>query len=67
MTLTFIQGHTCVSNLPMFYLYCNTNTMEFKLGMTVDVCMAYMPMLVSVILTLMQGHSEKSALSYLDN
>ena len=31
--------------------------MAFKLGMTVDLCMAYMLMLVSMTLTLMQGHS----------
>ena len=40
--------------------------------MTVDVCMAYMLMLVSMTLTLMQGHSgladeKKSVLNYLDN
>ena len=31
--------------------------MAFKLGMTVDLCMAYVLILVSMILTLMQGHS----------
>ena len=31
--------------------------MAFKLGMSVDLCMAYMPMLVSMTLTLMQGHN----------
>ena len=31
--------------------------MAFKLGMMVDLCMAYMLMLVSVTLRLMQGHS----------
>ena len=46
--------------------------MAFKLGMTVDLCMAYMPMPVSMALTLMQGLSglasaKQSALNYLDN
>ena len=46
--------------------------MAFKLGMTADLCTAYMLMLVSMTLTLMQGHSGlaeggKSALIYLDN
>ena len=31
--------------------------MEFKLGMKEDLCMAYILMLVSMTLTLMQGHS----------
>ena len=31
--------------------------MAFKLGMTVDLCMAYMLMLVSMTLTLIQGHN----------
>ena len=31
--------------------------MAFKLGMTVDLCMAYMLMLVSMTLILMKGHS----------
>ena len=31
--------------------------MTFKLAMSVDLCMAYMPMLISMTLTLMQGHS----------
>ena len=30
--------------------------MAFKLGMAADVCMAYLLMLISVILTLMPGH-----------
>ena len=30
--------------------------MAFELGMTVDLCMAYMLILVSMTLTLMQGH-----------
>ena len=45
--------------------------MAFKLGMTVDVCMAYMLTLVSMTFTLMQGHSgsakAQKALNYLDN
>ena len=31
--------------------------MAFKLGIAVDACMAYMLMLMSMTLTLMQGHS----------
>ena len=46
--------------------------MAFKPGMPVDLCMANMLMLVSMILTLMQGGSglgegENSALNYFDN
>ena len=31
--------------------------MAFKLGMKVDLCMGYILMVVSMTLTLMQGHS----------
>ena len=31
--------------------------MAFKYGTTVDLCMAYMLMLILITLTLMQGHS----------
>ena len=46
--------------------------MVFKLGMTVDLCMAYVPKLVSMTLLWVQSHSgsgdeTKSALNYLDN
>ena len=46
-----------------FDLYYNSNisdaisAMAFRLGMAVDVCMADMPMLVLMALTLMQGLS----------
>ena len=61
----------------MFNLYYNSTfsehiqAMALKLGMTVDLCMAYMLMLVSTTLTLMQGYSGSAEetiqlLNYLD-
>ena len=46
--------------------------MAFQLGMTVDLCMAYLLVLILMTLTLVQGHSgsanaNKSALNYLEN
>ena len=42
--------------------------MAFTLDMTVDLCMAYMLMLVSTTLTLMQGHSgSANAKNLIDN
>ena len=39
MTLTFIQGHKCISNLKDYFLTCNIldniKAITFKLGMTV--------------------------------
>ena len=55
MTLTFILDHKCVSNLQ--YLGQFFRATKFKVGMMVDLWMSYMFMLVSVILTSMQGHS----------
>ena len=62
MTILFTQGHNCVSNFTLF-LRCSINSnisdsiyaMALKLGMTVDLYMAYMLMLISM--TLMQDHS----------
>ena len=56
MTLLFTQGHNCVPNLQMFNLYYNSHipdnmyALAFKLGMTVDLCKAYLLMLVSMTL-----------------
>ena len=60
--------------LLLFYLYYNRNisdnisAMAFNLGMTINVCMTYMLILVSVTLTLMQDHSgsEYENIHYLD-
>ena len=45
-----------------YFLTCkiweNMYAITFKLGMTIDLYMAYMLMLVSTTVTLMQGHSE---------
>ena len=42
--------------------------MAFKRGMTVDLRMEYLLMLVSMTLTMMEGHRGKHAeLKYLDN
>ena len=38
--------------------------MAFKPGMTVDICMAYMLMDVSMTLTLMQGHIGQAKAKY---
>ena len=61
MTLTFIQGHKCVSNLNTLYLAIFrtilTEAITFKLGMTADLRMPCVLMLVWMTLTLMQGHS----------
>ena len=73
ITLTFIQNHKCVANLATFKLAISQTTFKlFNLGMTVNLYMAYMLMLVSMTLTLMQGHSgsakaNKSALHSLGN
>ena len=43
ITLTFIQGHKCVSNLTTFnlnYIQQYFQLFTFKLGMAVDLCMA---------------------------
>ena len=44
--------------------------MAFKLGMKVDLCMGYILMVISITLTLMQGHSGsaegKICLNYLN-
>ena len=55
-------GHNCVSNLTSVELAISrtvlVSAMAFKLGMTVDLCiMGYMLMLVTMTLTLAQGHS----------
>ena len=69
MILTFIEDHKCVSKCNISEdMYCIT----FKLGMVADVCMPYMLMLVSMTMTVMQGHSvsakaNKSALHALGN
>ena len=59
MNLTFVQGHKCVKI--DYYLTCHISysiqAITFKHGMTVDQYMACMPMLISVTLTLTQGHS----------
>ena len=48
---------TCII-IPAIMISDNIQAMVFKRGMTVDVCMAYiMLMLVSMILVLMHGHS----------
>ena len=47
-----------VSSLPHNnHITDSIEAMAFKLGMTVDLYMAYMLMLISMNLTLMQGHS----------
>ena len=51
MTLAFIQGHNCVSNLTRFTCTNISNStsisaMAFKLGMTVDLCTANLLVLV---------------------
>ena len=40
MTLTFILGHECVSNMTIFST-CNIPDNAFKLGMTGDLCVAF--------------------------
>ena len=50
MTLTLTEGHNCVWNNII-------SAIALKLGMTVDLCTVYMPTLVSMTLTLMQGNS----------
>ena len=76
MTLTFIQGHKCVSNLTTFYLAISQAIFKllhvFKFGMTVDLWIPDMIMLILMTLTLMQGHrgsskAKKSALRALGN
>ena len=62
MTVTFIQGHKCVLNVTILELPISQTIFmrfrsTFKLGMTVDLWMPYLLMLVSMTLTLMQGHS----------
>ena len=53
--MTFIQGHKCLK-LDYFLTFNRIiiSAITFKLGMTVDIWMPYM--LVSMTLTLMQGH-----------
>ena len=65
MTLSFAQGHNCVSSQTghIFNLHHNGNisdniyAMAFKFGMAVDVCTARMLMFISMTSTMMQGHS----------
>ena len=57
MTLTFIQGHKCVSNVTTFFnlQYLGpylSYYVTFKLSMTVALCMAYICMLLLVLMTL---------------
>ena len=42
----------------------NISSMAFKLGMAVDLCMTYMSMLVSMTLTLTQGHTGSAKAKY---
>ena len=61
--LTFTQGHNYISNLSRFYLWFNSNisdniqAMAFKLGMVVDIFMAYVLMLMMTTFTLIEGVS----------
>ena len=52
LTLTFIQGHKCVSDKVNYFLTCNISD-KFKLDMTVDLWITYM----LILMTLMQAHS----------
>ena len=55
LAVTCIEGHKC------YFLTCNISdniqAITFKLGMVVDLHMVYVLMVVSMTLTLMQGHS----------
>ena len=58
MNVTFTQYHNCVSTLTNVYLLGH----YWRYGIqtwhdSIDLCVAYMLMLVSMVLTLMQGHS----------
>ena len=64
MTLLFTEKVTTAFQIwQEFNLYYNSHisdsisAMVFKLGVTVDLCIVYMLMVVSMTLTLMQGHS----------
>ena len=66
MTLKFTQGHSCLKldNVLTFTLNSNTSdnisAMAFKLGITVELCIAYIYtlMLISMTLALVQGDSD---------
>ena len=60
MTLTFIQGHKCVSNLTTIWLAISQTIfkqLHSNFDMTVDLWMLYMLMLVLMTLTLKLHHS----------
>ena len=60
---SWLKVTTAFQTWQMFNLYHNSHisdsivALAFTLGMTVDLCMSYLLMLVSMTLTLMQGHS----------